>query len=103
MQRGTRGKLRAEACGLTLWTIFSVAKKYVPNAILACADDPRAGLCNIALGKPQQNGCNASFNGLLRDGLLNETLLRSLPHARAVLEAWRSDHTEPGRTRSGVD
>ena len=98
MQRGTRGKLRAEACGLTLWTIFSVAIKYVSNAILAYSDDPGAGLCNIALGKPQQNGCNASFNGLLRDGRLNETLLRSLPHARAVLEAWRSDYTEPGRT-----
>jgi putative transposase len=25
-----------------------------------------------APGKPQQNGCNESFNGRLRDGLLNE-------------------------------
>jgi putative transposase len=29
--------------------------------------------------------------GRLRDELLNETLFRSLPHARAFLEAWRAD------------
>jgi putative transposase len=28
----------------------------------------------------------------LRDELLNETLFRSLPHARAALDAWRSDY-----------
>src|SRR5260370_37250079 len=28
----------------------------------------------------------------LRDELLNETLFRSLPHARVVLEAWRQDY-----------
>jgi len=30
--------------------------------------------------------------GRLRDELLNETLFRSLPHARAALDAWRSDY-----------
>ena len=30
----------------------------------------------------------------LRDELLNETLFTSLPHARAVLEAWRRDYNE---------
>jgi transposase InsO family protein len=29
---------------------------------------------------------------LLRDELLNETLFRSLPHARAILDAWRIDY-----------
>src|SRR6202012_6309654 len=33
----------------------------------------------IAPGKPQQNGFVESFNGRLRDELLNETLFRSLP------------------------
>jgi hypothetical protein len=37
-----------------------------------------------------------SFNGRLRDELLNEKLFRSLPHARAVLEAWRRDYTKLG-------
>jgi putative transposase len=37
---------------------------------------------------------NESFNGRLRDELLNETLFRSLPHACAVLEVWRRDYNE---------
>ena len=46
----------------------------------------------IAPGKPTQNAFVESFNGRLRDELLNETLFRSLPHARVVLEAWRQDY-----------
>jgi putative transposase len=64
------------------------------NAILAWADDAAVGWHYIAPGKPQQNGFNESFNGRLRDELLNETLFRSLPHARVVLEAWRRDYNE---------
>lgn len=33
-----------------------------------------------------------SFNGRLRDELLNETLFTSLAHARALLEAWKHDY-----------
>jgi len=68
--------------------------EYTSNAILAWADDTGVGWHYIAPGKPQQNGFNESFNGRLRDELLNETLFRSLPHARAVLEAWRRDYNE---------
>lgn len=64
------------------------------NAILAWADDMRIGWHYIAPGKPQQNGYNESFNGRLRDELLNETLFRSLGHARTVLETWRRDYNE---------
>ena len=64
------------------------------NAILGWADDTGVGWHYIAPGKPQQNGYNESFNGRLRDELLNETLFRSLPHARAVLEDWRRDYNE---------
>src|SRR5262249_28640083 len=42
--------------------------------------------------KPVQNAFAESFIGRLRDELLNETLFRSLSHARAVLEAWRADY-----------
>ena len=68
--------------------------EYTSNAILAWADETRVGWHYIAPGKPQQNGFIESFNGRLRDELLNETLFRSLPHARAVLEAWRCDYNE---------
>ena len=33
-----------------------------------------------------------SFNGRLRDELLNETLFNSLAHARPVLAAWKDDY-----------
>nr|WP_314187811.1 IS3 family transposase [uncultured Brevundimonas sp.] len=68
--------------------------EYTSNAVLAWADDTGVGWHYIAPSKPQQNGFNESFNGRLRDELLNETLFRSLPHARAVLEAWRRDYNE---------
>ena len=64
------------------------------NAILSWADENGVGWHYIAPGKPQPNGVIESFNGKLRDELLNETLFRSLPHARAVLEAWRRDYNE---------
>jgi putative transposase len=66
--------------------------EFTSNAILAWADERKVGWHYIAPGKPQQNGFIESFNGRLRDELLNETLFRSLPHARAVLEAWRRDY-----------
>ena len=43
------------------------------NAILAWADERKVGWHYIAPGKPQQNGFIESFNGRLRDELLNET------------------------------
>ena len=45
----------------------------------------------IAPGKPMQSGFVESFNGRLRDDLLNETMFRSLAHAREVLSDWRND------------
>jgi putative transposase len=71
------------------------------NAILAWADKHTVGWHYIAPGKPQQNGFIESFNGRLRDELLNETLFQSLPHARAVLETWRRDYNET-RPHSGL-
>lgn len=62
------------------------------NAILTWADDSRIGWHYIAPGKPMHNGFVESFNGRLRDELLNETLFRSLPHARVALETWRQDY-----------
>jgi len=46
----------------------------------------------IAPGKPQQNAFIESFNGRLRDELLNETLFVSLAHARMTLATWRLDY-----------
>jgi putative transposase len=72
------------------------------NAILRWTDDHKVAWHYIAPGKPVQNAFAESFIGRLRDELLNETLFRSLPHAAAVLEAWRADYnTERPHSRLG--
>jgi len=43
-------------------------------------------------GTAPQNAFIESFNGRLRDELLNETLLRSLDHAREALADWKEDY-----------
>ena len=39
-----------------------------------------------------QNGYVESFNGRMRDELLNETLFHGLDHARAVIREWAEDY-----------
>jgi putative transposase len=46
----------------------------------------------IAPCKPQQNAFIESFNGSLRDELLNEELFDSLADARRKLAVWRYDY-----------
>jgi putative transposase len=61
-------------------------------AILRWCQDTGVEWHYIAPGKPQQNAFIESFNGRLRDELLNETLFGSLAHARAALAEWRLDY-----------
>ncbi len=77
--------------------------EFTSNAILAWADQARVEWHYIAPGKPMQNGFIESFNGRLRDELLNETLFSSLDHARAVLAIWQADHngSQPARNSDG--
>ncbi len=46
----------------------------------------------IAPGKPTQNAFIESFNGRLRDELLNEEVFTSLADARRKLAIWRTDY-----------
>jgi len=39
-----------------------------------------------------QKGFVESFNGPMRDELLNETMFRNLAHARIVIPAWATDY-----------
>ena len=43
-------------------------------------------------GKPTQNGSVESFNGRLRDELLNEHAFPTIFHARRATEEWRRDY-----------
>jgi putative transposase len=65
---------------------------FTSNAILAFADKRKVDWHYIAPGKPTQNALIESFNGRLRDELLNETLFPSLADARATLADWRTDY-----------
>ena len=51
-----------------------------------------------------QNGFVESFNGRFRDECLNEHLFGSLPAARRIIEAWRSDYntTRPHTSLNGL-
>jgi putative transposase len=61
-------------------------------AILGWSQETQIEWHYIAPGKPTQNAFIESFNGRLRDELLNETLFVSLAHARAALAIWKEDY-----------
>jgi len=64
------------------------------NAMLTFATERKLEWHYIAPGKPMQNGFVESFNGRMRDELLNETMFRNMAHARAVIRAWADDFNE---------
>lgn len=68
--------------------------EFTSNAMLAWAEEARVDWHFIAPGKPMQNGVCESFNGRMRDELLNETLFFDLAHARAALARWTADYNE---------
>ncbi len=52
-------------------------------------------------GKTRQNGFVESFNGKLRDELLNREWFRTLAEAKVLIEAWRQFYNER-RTHSAL-
>ncbi|MAL75014.1 MAG: IS3 family transposase [Rhodospirillaceae bacterium] len=62
------------------------------NAVLAWCGQIGVEWHYIAPGRPMQNGYVESFNGRMRDELLNETLFLSLAHARVEIAAWVKDY-----------
>jgi putative transposase len=56
------------------------------------AHDNAVQLSFIRPGKPVENGFIESFNGRLRDELLNTSVFLSLADARAKLRVWRTDY-----------
>jgi hypothetical protein len=71
------------------------------NAILAWCAEHRIEWHYIAPGKPMQNGYIESFNGRMRDELLNESLFFGLDHARQLIAAWVADYNT-GRPHSSL-
>lgn len=64
------------------------------NAVLAWCGEIGVEWHYIAPGKPMQNGFVESFNGRMRDELLNGTLFLSMAHARVEIAAWVHDYNQ---------
>jgi transposase InsO family protein len=62
--------------------------EFTSNAMLAWTEGHRIEWHCIAPGKPMQDGYIESFNGRMRDELLNEMLFTDLVHARRAIDAW---------------
>ena len=62
------------------------------NAVLAWCGEAGITWHYIAPGRPMQNGYVESFNGRMRDELLNETLFLGLDHARCAIAEWIEDY-----------
>ena len=71
------------------------------NAVLQWCSDAKVEWHYTTPGKPTQNAFVESFNGRMRDELLNETLFMSLDHARAKIAAWAADFNT-GRPHSSL-
>jgi len=62
------------------------------NAILSWSAEMNVEWHYIMPGKPMQNGYAESFNGRMRDELLNESLFLGLADARKAISAWVADY-----------
>jgi transposase InsO family protein len=71
------------------------------NAVLAWCGGANVEWHYTAPGKPTQNAFVESFNGRMRDELLNETLFMSMGHAREKIAAWADDYNT-GRPHSSL-
>ena len=81
---GSRGKPRI--------IVSDNGTEFTSNAILGWAKDHGVEWHYIAPGKPMQNGYIESFNGRMRDELLNESLFLNLDQARQLIDAWTDDY-----------
>lgn len=66
--------------------------EFTSNAILSWAKGHAVDWHYIAPGRPMQNGYIESFNGRMRDELLNESLFVDLDQARRLIGDWVTDY-----------
>jgi putative transposase len=94
-----------ERCGKPSMIVSDNGTEFTSNAMLAWTQDNKIVWHFIAPGKPMQNGFCESFNGRMRDELLNESLFLDLDHTRSRIANWQGLRTgstittSRGRTR----
>jgi transposase InsO family protein len=81
-----------DARGKPMMIVSDNGTEFTSNAILGWAKDHRVEWHYIAPGRPMQNGYIESFNGRMRDELLNESLFIDLDQARQLIGAWANDY-----------
>jgi len=78
--------------GKPLMIVSDNGTEFTSMAMLRWSQDHQVEWHYIAPGKPMQNGFVESFNGRMRDELLNETVFTSMAQARAAIAAWVADY-----------
>jgi len=68
--------------------------EFTSARMLTWSSEKKVDLHFIEPGKPNQNATIESFNGRIRDELLNEHAFPTIFHARSAIEAWRTDYNE---------
>jgi transposase InsO family protein len=76
--------------------------EFVAQRVQRWLEQASVGTLFIEKGSPWENGYVESFNGKLRDELLNRELFLSLEEARWVIDRWRLDYNHH-RPHSALD
>jgi transposase InsO family protein len=76
--------------------------EFVARTVRRWLDQAEVKTLFIAKGSPWENGYVESFNGKLRDELLNRELFLSLDEARWMIDRWRLDYNHR-RIHSALD
>lgn len=89
--RGTPGYIRSDN-----------GPEFAAAAVKGWIAGVRASTASIEPGSPWENGFVESFNGKLRDELLNMEVFNSLAEAKVLIEQWRR-HYNTVRPHSSLD
>ena len=68
--------------------------EFTSKAIRKWLDNLKVGPLFIEPGSPWENGYNESFNGKLRDELLNGEIFTTLLEAKVLIENWRNEYNQ---------
>jgi len=75
--------------------------EFIADEIKKCLKQKHVGTLYIEPGSPWENGYIESFNGKLRDGILDRELFYSVKEAKVIVEDWRLEYNNH-RPHSGL-
>lgn len=76
--------------------------EFTAKAVRRWLNDLEVNTLFIQRGSPWENGYVESFNGKLRDKLLNREMFTTLTEAKILIEEWRKEYNQ-GRLHSALD